>query len=482
MTRKQKEKLILAMREKSIRQSKLSLWTYAQTLSPDFYKDDRTHLLTIINTLQSLYEGTLINPKTNLPYKKLMLSVPPRMGKSRSLINFTSWVLGKNPANRIITCSYNDELARDFSKYTRNAIQEVKERPHEVIYSDIFPDTRIKHGDASYKQWALENQFFTYKGAGIGGSVTGKGATILIGDDLVKDAATAFNEQALDNIWMWYSGTFLSRAEEGAIQILCMTRWSKLDPIGRILSGSTADDWYILNMEAYDDQTDTMLCPELLSKESYLSLKANMDPLIFEANYHNTLIDLKGRLYTLLKEYQTIPTPIERTIAYVDTADEGKDYLSCIIADIYKGQAYIKDIYYTKDAMEITEAEVARRLHTHKVNMAFIESNNGGRGFARNVEKLLWDNHKSRQTRIEWFHQSQNKKARILSNATNVMNNTFFPLNWQTTYKDAYLSMITYQREIKNKFDDLQDALTGIQEKMNTNGKSGMMDKKRLGL
>jgi predicted phage terminase large subunit-like protein len=404
------------------------------------------------------------------------------MGKSRSLINFASWVLGKNVEERIITCSYNDELARDFSKYTRNTIQEKKERPHEVIYSDIFPETKIKLGDASYKQWALENQFFTYKGAGIGGAVTGKGATILIGDDLVKDAATAFNELSLDSIWLWYSGTFLSRAEEGALQILCMTRWSKLDPIGRILEGTTASDWYILNMEAYDDQTDTMLCPELLSKESYLSLKANMDPLIFEANYHNTLIDIKGRLYTYLKEYQTIPTPVERTIAYIDTADEGKDYLSCIIADIHKGQAYVKDIYYTKAAMEITEAKVAELLFTYKVNMAFIESNNGGRGFARNVERLLWENHKSRFTKVEWFHQSMNKMARILSNATNVMNNTFFPLNWQTIYKDAYLSMIAYQRETKNKNDDLQDALTGIQEKMNANGKSGMLDKRSLGL
>ena len=470
MTRIEKEQLLLAKREKKIRQSRISLWSYSKTLSPDFYVDDRQHLHTIINTLQDLYQGKLINPNTNKPYKKLMMSIPPRMGKSRSLINFTSWVLGQNNEERIITCSYNDELAMDFSKYTRNTIQEVKERPEEVVYSDIFPDTKIKHGDASYKQWALEGQFFTYKGAGIGGSITGKGATILIADDLIKDAQTAFNDASLNSIWKWYTGTFLSRAEEGAIQILCMTRWSKKDPIGKILDSVTANDWYVLNMEAYNELDDTMLCPTLLSKQSYLSLESNMDPLIFKANYHNELIDSKGKLYSSLLEYDTLPDKIERIIAVADTADTGKDKLAAIIAAIHKGRAYILDIYYTSDAMEITEPELAKRLYEYKVTNIKIESNNGGRGFARNVERLLWDNHKSRQTRVEWFHQHQNKIARILSNATNVMNTVYFPLGWRYKYPTAYIHLTAYQREGVNKSDDLEDAVTLLAERINSTG------------
>lgn len=383
---------------------------------------------------------------------------------------FEAWILGKNNEDRFITCSYSDELAKDFSRYVRDTISEVKNTNIDIVYNDIFPLTKVKYGDATYKKWALEGQFFNYLGTSLGSQITGRGCSIILMDDLVKDASTAMNENALDDIYKWYTGTLLSRKEEGAIEIMCMTRWADKDPIGRVLSTTGGSEWYILNMEAYDQLTDTMLCPELLSKQSYLDLKRDMDPIIFGANYHNHLINAKGRLYTELKEYVT-PLTYERVIAYIDTADQGNDYLACIIAGIYKGQAYIKDIYYTKDAMEITEPEVAKLLHKHQVNLAHIESNNGGRGFARNVERLLWDNHKSRSTKVEWFHQSANKKARILSNATNVMNNIYFPINWQTIYKDAYLSMIAYQREGKNKNDDLQDALTGLQEKMNVNNK-----------
>ena len=71
--------------------------------------------------------------------------------------------------------------------------------------------------------------------------------------------------------------------------------------------------------------------------------------------------------------------------SYTDTADTGADYLCSIIYGEYNHEAYVLDIYYTKDPMEVTEPETARRLLAHSVNLAKIESNNGGRGFARNV-------------------------------------------------------------------------------------------------
>ena len=80
--------------------------------------------------------------------------------------------------------------------------------------------------------------------------------------------------------------------------------------------------------------------------------------------------------------------------------------------------------------MEVTEPETAQMLTRNNVGCAIIESNNGGRGFARNVErecKALGNRH----TDINWFHQNKNKEARILSNSTSVMNNLYFPTNWE---------------------------------------------------
>jgi predicted phage terminase large subunit-like protein len=117
--------------------------------------------------------------------------------------------------------------------------------------------------------------------------------------------------------------------------------------------------------------------------------------------------------------------------------------------------------------METTETETAKRLHDHNVGVADIESNNGGRGFARNVERILRNKFNSNRTRIKWFHQSQNKMARILSNATWVMDHIYFPNNWMDKWPAYYKAMNTYQREGKNEHDDAPDTTTGIAEKMN---------------
>ena len=113
--------------------------------------------------------------------------------------------------------------------------------------------------------------------------------------------------------------------------------------------------------------------------------------------------------------------------------------------------------------MEITEPATAKMLTENNVGNALIESNNGGRGFARNVEKELWalGNH---HTEIKWFHQNQNKKSRILSNSTGVMNNVLFPVNWQDRWAEFATDLLKYQKEGKNAHDDAPDAVTGMYE------------------
>lgn len=411
-----------------------------------------------------------------MPYTKLMQNIPPQHGKSRTLIYFCTWVFGRNNSERIISCSYNDDTASDFSRYTRDGINTKKNFGEEIIYSDIFPDTRIKDGNASFQKWALDGQHFNYLGAGVGGSITSKGATILIIDDPVKGAEEALNENHLDKLWLWYTSTFLSRvsADKGEpLEILNMTRWSKKDLCGRLLgedknleytAGAHKEDWYVLKMEAYDSETDSMLCDDFLSKKRYLSQKSLMLDTIFLANYHQQPIDLQGVLYKSFKTYEKPPETIKRTMSYTDTADTGSDYLCSIVFGEYNGEAYIKDVYYTQDGMEITEPQTAKFFHENKVNLAYIESNNGGRGFARNVQKLLWEKYQSRQPVIKWFHQGDNKQARIFANSAYVQEHVYFPANWKDRWPEFYAALTTYLKEGKNKYDDAPDCVTGVGE------------------
>lgn len=462
----------------SLELARRDFWEFCKLTSPDFYTEDRTHLFNLATILHRIYKGELLR-EDGKPFKKLMINMPPQHGKSRTLIKFCQWILGNDNDERIISCSYNDDAAHDFSRYTRDGIQEEKLQ-EEIVYSDIFNGTKIKRGDSAYDKWALEGQHFNYLGAGIGGSITGKGGTVLIVDDPVKSAEIALNENALEKIWIWYTGTFLSRvsAKDGEpIEIIVMTRWSKNDLCGKLLSSEKASDWYVLSMKAYDEENEKMLCPTLLNRNRYESLKTLMLPEIFLANYNQEPIDIRGRLYQSFKTYRELPCDdkgeilLESIRNYTDTADEGNDYLCSICYGIYQGEAYILDVVYTKDAMEITEPQIARMLFENNVKEALIESNNGGRGFARAVERLIWEIFRTKKVTIKWFHQNQNKLARILSNSTFVMNKIYFPHNWNDKWPEYYKAMITFQKEGKNKNDDAPDATTGIAESLSVSKK-----------
>ena len=458
-SRQNQIELLYLLREKRIRESRESFFVFCQTIAPDFYLNDRPHLKELCETLQGLYEGTLGK-------KKLIIMLPPRHGKSRTLVNFCMWVLGKSKKNRIITCSYNDDQATEFSRFTRDGIELKKVFPYEIDYSDIFPNTKMSSDNKSYQKWALDGEFFNYKGSGIGGSITGKGANISIVDDPVKDAEAAFNELSLDKIYRWYIGTFISRKEEGAIEIICMTRWAHEDLIGRVLK-TDMDAWHILKMEAYDREEDQMLCPALLSKESYQEKSKIMDSAIFNANYHHNPVNIEGRLYKAFKIYSVKPE-FERIINYTDTADQGNDYLCSISAGVYQNELYILNVYYTAEGMEITEPATAEMFLKDKVSTAYIESNNGGRGFARAVQRILTEKYATNKISIQWFTQTKNKQSRILTNSNFVMEHVYFPELWAQRFPEFYHAISSYQGKGKNKHDDAADALTGLVEMIDT--------------
>ena len=107
------------------------------------------------------------------------------------------------------------------------------------------------------------------------------------------------------------------------------------------------------------------------------------------------------------------------------------------------------DVLYTDAPMEDTEPRTAAMLFNNGANLAKIESNNGGKGFARSVRKQLADNYVSNQCVIKWFHQSKNKEARILSNSTWVMEHVYYPENWKDRWPEYYEAMTKYQRQGK---------------------------------
>lgn len=438
---------------------------YCNLKAPDFYKPDRKFLVDLCNELQDFYE----DPDAEV----LVINEPPRHGKSRTAGLFVEWVLGKKKTEKIMTGSYNETLSTMFSKSVRNNIQEEKADEMKPVYTDVFPDTRIKQGDGAMNLWSLEGGYNNYLATSPTGTATGFGATLLIIDDLIKNATEAYNEEVLQKHWDWFTNTMLSRLEEGGKIIIIMTRWASGDLAGRALEHYKAQGANIkhITMKALQDD-GSMLCDEILSRRSYNAKVKAMGLDVASANYQQEPIDIKGKLYTSFKTYKKLPMDEHGNLLfteirnYTDTADQGNDYLCSIDYGVYQGEAYVLNVLYTKEAMEITEEETAKMLHEDGVNNADIESNNGGRGFARSVERILKQKFKSNKVQINPFHQSKNKKARILSNATWVMNHIYFPINWADRFPEYHAAMTKYQKEGKNLHDDAPDATTGIAEKI----------------
>jgi predicted phage terminase large subunit-like protein len=437
-------------------------WKFEQGFFPDVFKEDRWHAKKIAEAFQALIEGRLLKAD-GTPYKKLMLNAPPRHLKSFSLINFCEWALGKNPHWGIMTASYNEKLSGRFSKSVRNAIDQDNIDPEKLTYHDVFPE-RIKKGDAAAGLWALEGSHFSYLGTSPKGTATGVGCQLAIIDDLIRDSKEAYNERVLEEHWSWYTDTFLSRIEEGGYQIVNFTRWNENDLCGMLLQ-EDPDNWYQLKFEVYDKETDTMLCDELMSKETYEDKKRlSKTPAIFMANYHQETVNEEGALYQNLKTYKPEDLPEEAVrFNYTDTADTGDDFLCSICYDEYDGMVFITDVYYTDEPMEVTEPAVAEMLIKNNTSNALIESNNGGRGFARAVQKAI--DELGGSTVIDWFSQTQNKVSRILNESFWIQKNVYFPEKWHLRFPEFYKAITKYQRKGKNAHDDAPDCLTGCAER-----------------
>mgnify|MGYP002743738468 FL=1 len=454
-----KEKIIQAAKKELARRE---FFYFCHLMAGDFYRKDRAYLVEFCNTIQEFYE----DPDA----KVLIINMPPRHGKSRTAQMAVKWILGKNPIEKIMTGSYNTTLSTTFAKNVRNDIQEIKADADRIVYSDIFPNIRIKRGDASMDMWSLEGSYNNYLATSPGGTATGFGATILIIDDIIKNAEEAYNENTKAKHWDWFTNTMLSRLEEGGKIIIIMTRWASDDLAGRAIE-HFGDKAKVITMKALQDD-GSMLCDDVLSYDSYMEKCRAMGEDIASANYQQIPIDLKGVLYSNLKTYERVPCdqngePLFSVIKnYTDTADTGDDWLASITYGVYNKEAYILDVVYSKASMEYTEPEVADMLYRNDVGIADIESNNGGRGFARQVIQRLRDTYGSNYTKVVPFHQSKNKQARILSNATWVMDHIYFPKNWADRWPEFYKAITRYQREGKNEHDDAPDALTGVAEKL----------------
>lgn len=158
---------------------------------------------------------------------RLLLMMPPRAGKSEiGSRHFAPWVLGQHPDWEIIAASHTTSLSMSFSRYIRDLLRD-------SAYQAVFPNAILDPQSQSTENWNLTGGG-GYLAAGVGSAITGRGAHILILDDLVKDIEAADSQTQRDATWEWYISTAHSRLAPGGGVLGIMTWWSEDDWAGRI--------------------------------------------------------------------------------------------------------------------------------------------------------------------------------------------------------------------------------------------------------
>ena len=209
---------------------------------------------------------------------RLMLFMPPRSGKSEIISrNFPAWHLGRNPDHEIIACSYAASLANSFSRKVRDILRD-------PAYHSMF-DTRLDKESQAVENW-LTNGGGGYVSAGVGGSIVGKGAHVLLIDDPTKGRDEAKSESVQESIRDWYTGSAYTRLTSGGGVLIIMQRWAEDDLAGWLLQNDedngNIENWQVVRYPAIAEEDEDYrdrgeaLHPERYDEKAFKRIRATL--------------------------------------------------------------------------------------------------------------------------------------------------------------------------------------------------------------
>lgn len=458
------------------------LYRFAQYVMPGFQRS---------GFHEKYYEG--LNLFAHGIIKRLIITIPPQHGKSLGSSQLLpAYLLGLKPSLKIAIASYAFSLATKFNKRTQRTMTSEP-------YTRVFPLSRLKENSdnstaSNYSQTTEGFEVVGYAGGvqsvGRGGGLTGNEVDIMIIDDLYKDAMEGNSPTVRDAAFEWYTSVVKTRLHNDSQELIVFTRWHEDDLIGRLEATEKVieldsfdnvdpdfDGWYKLNFEAIKESEPTDIDPRTLGTALWpvkhnvdlLTGKRHLDRHGFDCMYQGRPASKEGLLYgSAFQTYDQLPETVKMS-NYTDTADTGEDKLCSVCYRVGRdGKVYVTDVLYTSEPMEVTEPATANMLIRNDTRSANVESNNGGRGFARAIARL------APQIKVDWFYQSGNKESRILSNSATVLQNIIMPLDWRIRWPDFYGDLTAYKRMYRaNRWHDAPDVLTGIVEKEISKPSSG---------
>lgn len=250
--------IALLERQQKALEARDRLMTFVKFTSPDpedpndvnrsKYKNARHHDA-IARVLEEVEKGEI---------RFLVLVTAPRHGKSELVSRrLPAWYAGRHPDHDVVVATYNDDFAMDFGAEVRSIIASPQ-------YKQVFPKLKLKRGgNAKDRLQTQDGGLITFVGRG--GSLTGRGAHLLIVDDIIKDDKEAMSQAIRDQAWNWFTKVALTRRRGKKLVIMTFTRWHADDPIGRLTdpenphySKKLAERIKIINLPAIAEEDDPL--------------------------------------------------------------------------------------------------------------------------------------------------------------------------------------------------------------------------------
>jgi len=266
--------------------------------------------------------------------KRVIINMPPRHTKSEfASYLLPSWYLGKFPKKKVIQCSNTAELAVGFGRKVRNLVGS-------EAYAKVFPGVHLRQDSKAAGRWAT-NEGGEYFAIGVGGTVTGKGADLLVIDDPHSEqeaAAAAHNPEVYQKVYEWYTSGPRQRLQPGGTIVIVMTRWADGDLTGRVLKDAiqrqTGEQWDLIELPAILP-SGKPLWPEFWSLDELAALKEELPAGKWNAQYQQKPTGEEGAI--VKREWWKVwdkerPPACEFLIQSWDTAftkNERSDFSAC---------------------------------------------------------------------------------------------------------------------------------------------------------
>lgn len=444
---------------------------YGKPFDKKFYAPRRHYLKRYVDAYQKILDGEL---------DFLSISMPKRAGKSQMGINFTTMLSGKYPDNSTLMEGTGDDLVRSFYAGCLEYLQ----TPNEYHFYDIFPESRLVQTNADTKILNLlhKSRFPTVMCRSIDARQVGlsEATNLLYLDDCVEGREEAKNRQRLDDKWEVISGDVIGRAIEGTPIVICGTRYSLYDPIGRLQEEMKRQGkrMCIIETPALDPVTDESNFEyvregkKVFTTQYFRDQRQMLTEEQFESEFQQQPFEAKGLLFPKgdLNYYYELPVDLDpdTIIAACDTADTGSDYCAMPIAAVYGSEVYIIDVVFSDAAPLYTKPECAHALMKNNVVGCTFESNNAGGYFAKDVKEILDENGYICGVRTK--RTISNKQTRIENASTNIIEHFYFKDQSLYANNSEYAmfmrNLTTYTRSGKVPHDDAPDSLSLLENEL----------------